>query len=251
MATISAVTFDLWDTIIVDDSDEAKRAEQGVLSKPRQRRQLVWEYLNRHEPVSKERVDLAFDTADAAFRQVWYGQNVTWTVSERLAVVLKGLKRELPQDDLAELVRLHEEMELEIQPDIAPGIADAIKELSQKYKLGVISDAIFSPGRALRKLLESKGLLPYFSAFVFSDEVVCSKPDPKAFQVAARELGVGLDQIVHIGDREKKDIDGAHGVGAKGIYTTVITDRGSARTKADAVCRDYKDLVSIVDRLNG
>ncbi len=248
--TIKAVTFDLWDTIIIDDSDEPERNAQGLLSKPGERRRLVHEFLEKHEPVSKEMVDLAYDTADAAFRQVWYGQSVTWTVRERLAVILKGLKRELPEEELDELVLLHEDMELTVQPDLAIGIIDAIKELHGKYKLGVISDAIFSPGRALRRLLEINGILKYFDAFVFSDEVGCSKPDATAFKAAAKGLGVELNEMVHIGDREQKDIAGPHGVGAKAIYTTVITDRGSADTKAEAVCRDYKELVSIIDGLN-
>lgn len=247
---ILAVTFDLWDTIIIDDSDEPKRKQQGLLSKPLERRRLVLEFLNRHEPVSKLEVDLAYNTADAAFRQVWYSQNVTWSVKERLAVVLKGLGRDLPQNDMDELIRLHEDMELVISPDIAPGIVDAIKSLSGKYRLAVISDAIFSPGRALRELLAKKGLSEYFDAFVFSDEIGCSKPDPEAYRAAAKALNIDMSQIVHIGDRERKDIDGAHGVGAKAIYTTVVTDRGSANTKAEAVCNDYALLPGIVDELN-
>lgn len=247
---IRAITFDLWDTIIIDESDEPKRARKGLLSKPLERRKLVHEFLNRHAPISKEMVDLAYDTTDAAFRQVWYGQNVTWEVPERMAVLLKGLKRELPEDEMAELIRLHEEMELAVQPDIAEGIADAVRALSEKYKLAVISDTIFSPGTVLRKLLASNDLLQYFSAFAFSDEVGCSKPAPSAFQAISAELGIDLNEMVHVGDRERKDVDGAHNVGAKAIYTTVVNDRGSQHTKAEAVCRDYKDLVSIVDGLN-
>ena len=250
MGTIRAITFDLWDTVIIDDSDEPKRADLGLLPKPGERRRLVHQYLSRHEPISREMVDLAYDTADAAFRLVWYGQSVTWTVTERLAVILKGLKRELPAAEMDELVRLHEDMELGVQPDLAPGIAEAIKVASETYKLGIISDAIFSPGRALRELLAGHGLLDCFDAFVFSDEIGCAKPDPRAFTAAAEQLGVDPAEIVHIGDRDKKDIKGPHGVGAKGIYTTVVKDRGSATTTADAICRDYRDLVSIVDSLN-
>lgn len=248
--TIRAITFDLWDTVIIDESDEPKRAQQGLLPKPLQRRKLVHDFLNRHEPIAKESVDLAYNVTDAAFRHVWYSQNVTWEVPERMEVLLKGLKRELPQDELDELIRLHEDMELEVQPDIADGIADAIRALSEKYKLAVISDTIFSPGRALRKLLEINGILDCFSAFAFSDEVGCAKPAPKAFEAIAEQLGIGLDEIVHIGDRQRKDVDGAHNVGAKAIYTTVVKDRGSDKTTADAICTDYKDLVAIVDGLN-
>ena len=247
---IRAVTFDLWDTVIIDESDEPKRAEMGLLPKPEQRRQLVWEFLNKQAPVSKEMVDLAYDVTDAAFSQVWYGQNVTWAVPERLSVLLKGLKCELPDNDMAELIRLHEDMELEVQPDLAEGIVDAIRELSKTYKLAVISDTLFSPGRVLRRLLADNNILDCFSSFAFSDEVGCAKPAPKAFHAVSKDLGIDLSEVVHIGDRERKDVDGAHNVGAKAIYTSVVKDRGSADTRAEALCTDYKDLVAIVDNLN-
>ena len=35
---IKAVTFDLWDTIVYDDSDEARRKAQGLRSKRDERR---------------------------------------------------------------------------------------------------------------------------------------------------------------------------------------------------------------------
>jgi HAD superfamily hydrolase (TIGR01549 family) len=247
---ISAVTFDLWDTIIVDDSDEPKRSAKGLLSKYLTRRELVWNFLEKLEPVDKGMVDVAYGAADAAFRKVWYGHSCTWSVNERLEVVLKGLGRTLPDQEMAELVRLHEEMELEIQLDLAPGIVEAIKELHGKYKLGVISDTIFSSGRVLRELLKANNIEQYFDVFIFSDEIGCSKPDSRTFTAAAEGLGVEITKIVHIGDRDTKDIKGPQTLGARGIYTTVVNDRGSSDTSADAICRDYADLAGIVDKLN-
>ncbi len=247
---ISAVTFDLWDTVIVDDSDEPKRVAQGLLSKYLTRRELVWKFLDQHEPIDRKIVDVAYATADAAFRRVWYDHSFTWSVNDRLEVVLKGLGRTLPAREMDELVRLHEEMELEVQPDLAPGIVEAVKELHGRYKLGVISDTIFSSGRVLRNLLKENDLEQYFDVFIFSDEVGCSKPDPKTFITAGKGLGVDITEIVHIGDRDSKDIKGPQNLGARGIYTTVVNDRGSGDTSADAICRDYADLAGIVDRLN-
>ena len=247
---IQAVTFDLWDTIIVDDSDEPKRAAKGLLSKYLTRRELVWKFLEKHEPIGKELVDASYTATDAAFRKVWYDHNVTWQVEERLDIVLQGLGRTLPPEEMAELVRLHEEMELEVQPDLAPGIVEAIKALHGKYKLGVISDTIFSSGVVLRKLLEANDIEQYFDVFIFSDEMGYSKPDPRAFTAAAKGLGVNINQIAHIGDRDTKDIKGPQGLGAKGIYTTVVNDRASSKTSADAICREYANLVEVVDSLN-
>jgi len=177
-AAIRAITFDLWDTVFIDDSDEPKRAAQGLAPKPVERRNLVQQFLERHEPISRELIDTAYDTADAAFHQVWYSQNVTWTVRERLSVLLKGLKRDLPEPEFNELVRLHEEMELAVRPNLAPDVANALSSLQGKYLMGVVSDAIFSPGRALRRLLADYEILKFWGsspARSYMSEIVSQK----------------------------------------------------------------------------
>ncbi|MHC4532699.1 MAG: HAD family hydrolase [Planctomycetota bacterium] len=248
--TIQAITFDLWDTVFIDDSDEPKRKAQGLAPKPVERRNLVQQFLDHHEPISRELIDLAYDTTDAAFHQVWYGQNITWTVHQRLSVLLKGLKRNLPEPEFDELVRLHEDMELVVRPDLAPEVAKALSSLQGKYKMGVISDAIFSPGRALRQLLADYDILKYFTSFIFSDEIGCAKPNAAVFEAAAEDLGVKPAEIVHIGDRELKDIDGPHTVGARAVLCTVVKDRCSENTKADAICSSFTDLPAIMEKLN-
>ena len=249
-AAIRAITFDLWDTVLIDDSDEPKRKAQGLAPKPVERRNLVRQFLERHEPIDAEQINVAYDTVDAAFRQVWYGQNVTWTVRQRLDVLLRGLGRDLPEPDMAELVRLHEDMELTVRPDLAVGVAEVLQNLHGKYRLGVISDAIFSPGRALRQLLAHYDLLKFFDAFVFSDEIGCAKPDASVFEAAAKGLGVKSCDIVHIGDREPKDVEGPQAVGARAVLCTVVRDRGSSGTKADAICADFADLPDILEKLD-
>ncbi len=249
-SAIQAITFDLWDTLLIDDSDEPKRTAQGLASKPMERCALVQECLERHEPVSRELLEVAYATTNAAFHQTWYAQNVTWTVRERLSVLLKGLGRALPEPEMNELVRLHEEMELLVKPDLAPGVHEVLSRLEGKYRMAVISDAIFTPGRALRRILEEYQISRYFDAFVFSDEIGCSKPDSLAFETAAQSLDVAITDIVHIGDRELKDIKGPHAVGARAVLCTVVKDRGSQSTEADAVCGDLLDLPAILDDLN-
>ncbi|RUM39575.1 MAG: hypothetical protein DSY58_00175, partial [Desulfobulbus sp.] len=98
-------------------------------------------------------------------------------------------------------------------------------------------------------LLAENDLEKYFDVFIFSDEIGCSKPDPKTFLAAAEGLGVDVREIAHVGDRDSKDIKGPQHLGAKGIYTTVINDRGSSSTSADAVCTDYNQLADIIDSL--
>jgi HAD superfamily hydrolase (TIGR01549 family) len=250
MSGIRAVAFDLWDTVLLDDSDEPKRRDQGLPNKPIERRNLVHRFLSRHGVVDRALVDCAYDTADAAFRQVWHNQHVTWPVEVRLRMVLAGLHRELPEEELRELVNLHETMELRVRPELVPGAADALRELSGRFTLVVVSDAIFTPGRALRELLKGYGVFDYFSGFVFSDETGCSKPAPEMFRRAAELVGCGLGEIVHIGDREHNDVNGAKDAGARAVLFTGAVKRTSGPTRADAVCRDFADLPGIIDSLD-
>ncbi len=247
---IGAVTFDLWDCLFADDTDEPKRAAAGKPPKPVARRELVHQYLGRHAPIAREAVDLAYDLTDAAFRKVWHDQHVTWSVRERLGVLLAGLKRTLPEDEFAELIRLHEDMELEFSPDPAPGALEALKALHGVYPLIVVSDAIFSPGRALRELLRKNGMLECFDGFVFSDEIGKSKPAPEMFQEAAKAAGCDITSIVHIGDRPHNDIGGPHAVGARGVLLTVVKNRPLDGHVPDAICDDYSKLPALLQKMN-
>ena len=244
---IKGITFDLWDTVFIDDSDEPKRKEAGRPTKAIERRQLVKRFVDKYKIISQEIINAVFDTQDAAFRLAWHELHVTWTVKERLEIILKGLGVSLPENELAELVILHEEMELEFRPDFIDGVHEAIKILSKEYKLGVISDAIFSPGRSLKKLLEDEGLLQYFTTFVFSDEVGCSKPAECVFNAAKEGLGFDFNEIVHIGDREHNDILGPEKMGMHSILCLAALDRGSDRNRADAFFENYNELPKILE----
>ena len=118
--TIKAVTFDLWDTIVDDDSDEVERARRGLRSKKEERRHQIWEALNAIEPIDYERVALAYDTAEAGFRVVWKECHINWTVDQRIRVVLDGLGRQVNHDVFDRLVKAHSNMEVEISPVNAP-----------------------------------------------------------------------------------------------------------------------------------
>ncbi len=248
---IKTITFDLWDTLVQDDSDEPKRKAQGLLPKKEQRRQVLWEALEQHESIDRERVTLAYDVADAAFNKVWHDQHVTWTVATRLEIILQGLQRTLPENDFSEVVHAHEVMEVDIPPDLIAGCSDALQELSGHYQLAIVSDAIVSPGRCLRQLLEKHGILKYFTGFAFSDEVGHSKPHRLMFDSVSRQLDVPLHEMVHIGDRDHNDIQGPHALGMKAILFTATRDVDKNTTQADAICEDYRQLPGIIDRLAG
>lgn len=246
---IKAMTFDLWDTIVVDDSDEIERKKKGLRTKAEERLNLLTQEIQKHHSkISSERVAAAFKTANDKFNVEWKQKHNTPTVAERLGYAFDDLKiKTTPGFD--KLVHSVEYMEVEIAPVLADGIVEALAQLSKFCKLAIISDAIHTPGTGLRDILKKYQLFNHFQVFVFSDEAKASKPDAKVFQIAQKGLGVEFGEIAHIGDRESNDVEGPNKMGMKSILYTGAVDRGSQNSKASAICKHHKDLVNIVKGL--
>lgn len=245
-----AVTFDFWDTIVRDNSDEPKRTAKGLGSKMETRYKLFAEELQRYHPsLSHEQTQTAFDHANAWFRQCWKGEHHTPKVSQRLLEGFRFLGLEAtPTFD--NLVTQWERMEVEISPDLAPGIESALEELvARGYQLGIISDTIVTPGWGLQQMLQEYGLLHLFRVFIFSDEWGAAKPSPTVFQEATRRFNLSYSSLVHVGDREPNDVAGPLAVNAKAILYTGVIDRGHNMSQAHAVCHDHLQLPDLVDSL--
>jgi putative hydrolase of the HAD superfamily len=246
---IRAVTFDLWDTLVFDDSDEPRRAAAGLKSKAETREALfVDEVLAHHPQLGAERAAAAYAHLVQRFRHHWKVEHHTPSVADRLLEGFRFLELD-PTPGFDAVVHAFSVMEVEIPPDPVPNVVECLQAVSETYRVGIISDAIVTPGSGLREILAGHGLRDFFEVFVFSDEAGASKPARKVFDVAVEGLGVELHELVHVGDREANDIVGPHGVGAKAVLYTGAIDRGSATTKADAVCTDLADLPGILATL--
>jgi len=88
----------------------------------------------------------------------------------------------------------------------------------------------------LPRLLEGLGLAERFAAIVVSFEVGVEKPHREIFRVAAERLGLPPESILHAGDRELEDVEGARGSG----FAAWHVDRSGS---GDG------DLLALVDRL--
>lgn len=81
------------------------------------------------------------------------------------------------------------------------------------YKLGMVTDTDGTLGIKKRRL-ESSGLLHYFETIIVAGEDVDEvKPNPKAFLLAANNLGVSPGSCLVVGDKLFTDIQGAKNAG--------------------------------------
>lgn len=243
--TIAALSFDLWDTLVADDSDEPVRAARGLPSKAAAREALYVEAVAALAPGRESAARAAWALSLDWFRREWKVHHRTPPLRARLAVANRALGvGSLPGE--AALVAALADMEVAIPPAPAPGVHAALERLAARYPLGIVSDAIVTPGHDLRRLLAHHGLLHHFRAFVFSDEAGFSKPDPRAFHRVARGLGVPASALLHVGDRESNDVAGPQAAGAKAALYTGVVDRGADRSAADFVVPSLAALADLL-----
>ena len=69
------------------------------------------------------------------------------------------------------------------------------------------------------------------------------------FDTAAEQLGIAVDELIHIGDRDHNDVKGPHALGAKAVLFTATRPDDREITTADAICDHHRDLPGIIDRL--
>jgi len=94
-----------------------------------------------------------------------------------------------------------------------PGVLDAVKNLSEKYSLGIIANQIGE----VREALKEHGILEYFEVIVLSGEEEVSKPDPAIFRLALERARCEASEAVMIGDRWDTDVKPALEAGMRGI----------------------------------
>jgi FMN phosphatase YigB (HAD superfamily) len=241
---ITAVTFDLWDTLYIDDrrSDQVRRAA---------RQRLVASFLAFiGSPVSSQDLSEALGRAEESADRVWRTELRTVGAAARIAEALGLLGVRASGTALALLVPEVERVALQHPPQLHPLAAAVLGRLSSRYRLAVISDTGQTSGRVLRQLLARDGLLGTFSALVFSDELGVAKPHPRPFQHALTMMEVPrAEDAVHVGDNEATDVDGALNVGMRMLHLTRTGPAGQMQRAGYRAIEDLSEVPSAIRTL--
>jgi putative hydrolase of the HAD superfamily len=214
------------------------------------RRRLLRSALCELGDFSDGQLDEACALEGESHYRIWCDEHRTLGALQRLDEIMRHLGVSLPDVVTAGMATAFEEGVLEHPPVLIPGAAETLEMLSKSYRLGIISDVGFSPGRVLRQVLDRAGILELFDSLVFSDEAGRSKPHADVFERTARELEAIPFEMVHVGDLERTDIVGAKEAGYYAIRFVGATPMGEdERTMADAVTADLLDLPRLVAAL--
>jgi len=211
-----SVTFDLWETLLIDE------AEKDLLRR-RMRCEGLTQVLSRFG-VNLSLADIlrGYDSSVAWFQSFWR-QNRDIPTIEQIRYVLKiaagsSTVRRESWNAIKELEEAYTAPALLVTPSLNPDAVPTLNSMRDRgCRIGLISNTGRTPGRVLRLLLNRLGVLHYFYATVFSDEVGWLKPDRRIFQVAAEKLCVEMPRIVHIGDDPERDAWGAKQAGMRAI----------------------------------
>jgi putative hydrolase of the HAD superfamily len=240
---IKAISFDFWHTLFTEQSDAS------LLYQHRRRNMLANALLACRDFADGE-LERACAVESQSHVRIWQEQHRTVLASERVGRILAQLEVCLPDESLSALVAGFEELLLEHPPILIDGAREALTELSERYRLGIISDVGFSPGRVLKQVLGNNDLLHLFDSLVFSDEAGRAKPHLEVFTRAAQSLSAEPGEMVHVGDLERTDIIGARQAGYRAIRFIGITPMEPGETTiADMVTDDLRAIPALVEIL--
>lgn len=168
----------------------------------------------------KEEYDKFFDLYKKKNNELWalyhYGKiEKDYLVTERFRYALEGIN--YPGDLLQLGKNLNEEYlhKLSLKPTIVDGAEELLQYLSDKYKVGILSNGF--KGIQSQKL-KSGGLDKYIDLMVLSDDIGVTKPLKEIFDHALKMRNSVPEQTVMIGDNYDADICGANNAGWKTIF---------------------------------
>ncbi len=223
MARITAVTFDLWQTLLMDTQEQGRARMQvrldgavAALAKagreidPEQVREAYRACYRTCHAIREEEKDVSFDQQVAFF----------------IEHIEEGLLESLPQESVAEITTAYCDSFYVYPPRVHEDAAAVLSQVkADGYRVGLISNTGMTPGYAFRSFLAEKGLGSYFDIMAFSDEMLLAKPSVPMFQRTLHELGAEAEETVHVGDHLRNDVLGAKDAGLLTIWIETHDDR--------------------------
>jgi FMN phosphatase YigB (HAD superfamily) len=237
---LSAVTFDLWHTLIQLSPDgedryiedqEATLAEivgtsprlvhpgPGPLVEPNVAARLslsaAMERQGRGSPIA----DLAREAARRAGREASV---------ERWTRAVEALVDKAPFEEV-------------------PGAREQLRRLvDEGYRTAVVSNLVGETGRSMRRVLERLDMARFIDSWAFSEELPWAKPAPEIFWKALEPIATAPSEAVHFGDLGS-DVYGARAAGFR--CAVLFSGSRAYGTLYAALCRTEDPIVPPPERV--
>jgi putative hydrolase of the HAD superfamily len=232
---VGAITFDFWCTLFGDSTEVADR-----------RRQVRIDALTKATGATEDAAKAAHKKVADVFMRHHIESQRTLGPPDALAIMAEACGVTVSKDCGAALETCFAEAILAHPPVPMEGALEAVRIAAQERPVGIISDSGLSPGSSLSVLLDRNGFTEYLTATVFSDEVGVAKPQAPMFEKAAAGLGVKMHDLLHIGDLEPTDIDGALAVGATAGLYIGFNDKYLEGTKAHHTFPTWQSFIDVL-----
>ena len=226
MAAITAVTFDLWQTLLLDNPEVGRVRTQARLNGAQEALRKARE---RH---SREVIAAAYQNCARRCQEIREGL-IDISFPEQVALFVNGIRpglaERLPAAVFQEIAAAYSDAFFEHPPRPHPEGAAVLRQVKEMgFRLGLISNTGMTPGVAFRRFMAQNGLLDYFDALTFSDEVKVAKPAPEIFLMTLRALDAVPAQAIHIGDHPITDVLGARRCGLKTVWIEGFYERSDS-----------------------
>ncbi|OVE57792.1 HAD family hydrolase [Chryseobacterium mucoviscidosis] len=204
----SHFSFDLWLTLIKSHPEfKAKRVE------------LFSSFFDVKKTIDEvAKVVKYYDDLCNSINEVIGGNVDTFEIYLLILNALEVDAKQLNKDQLNQFYQKSEDLFLEYKPVVIfENLHQFFDEIKNQGKtINILSNTGFIKGKTMRKFLISENLDQYIDFHIYSDEMNCSKPDPKIFQEVKNLLpnqDLDVKQVLHIGDNPVADYKGAKDFG--------------------------------------
>ena len=252
MAAINAVTFDLWQTLILDNRELGLQRAQARLDGARAT--LLAHGIDRDADHIREAYRGCYRTCRAVRNE---NKDVSFRRQVEIFIDLidEGLSDRLAESAVDEIERSYADSFFEYPPRFH----DATKETLETVRgmglnIGLISNTGMTPGYTFREFLRQHDLLQYFDVLTFSDEVLLAKPSDEIFLMTINSLDASPRATIHVGDHVNNDVVGANRVGMKSIWIRGFyepDDPDDPDSQADLAVDDLSAVSGAVRELVG
>lgn len=250
--TKSAITFDLWRTLIFEDGKTDVSARRREL-----RAEYGVDYLKRvGESVE---TSLFYDVFNALSEDITAGHDngLDKHFGEWIKIGLKRIDPELPDRlGMVGIVGVGSAVDrafIDFPPTLLEGSIGILEAIRKRgLGVGLVTNTGLTSGTTFRHWFELIGLSGYFHHIAYSNELGVAKPERLIFDVTLRTLGSIPERALHVGDNLHTDVAGAAAIG----MSTVWVDNGDepqqkATSKPDFTIKSVLEMPRVIDEWLG